>query len=715
MCGVAGVISLDGRPIDPKWIKRMCDALAHRGPDDAGYAFFNLGEGHKGEGGYWCSFADAEFRHLNEHLPVFGGSYCQEELSKSVFGVGLGHRRLAIIDLSPHGHQPMASPDGRYWLSYNGEIYNFPELRDDLHVRGHVFRTRSDTEVILHLWEEHGPNCLPVLDGMFAFAIYDRVGKRLVLARDRFGVKPLYYAVVGGYLAFASEIKGILASGLLRPRIDPAAMAEYFTFQNIFSAQTLFRDVKLLGPGEFLEIAAGEPGEVTPRRYHAGFPDPDASLTDETRVAEMVAEAFSHAIRRQLVSDVEVGSYLSGGMDSGSIVAVAGRTIPRLMTFTAGFDLTNVSGIEQGFDERRQAERLAYLLQTEHYDVVLHAGDMPAAMDKITWHMDDPRVGMCHQNWYAAKLASRFVKVCLAGTGGDELFGGYPWRYRYGLKARSVPEFDERYFRYWHRLLDMEELPRLFSPGLGLSWEAVRASFDQVWADAPSWEPGAELSENLLHRAMHFEFKTFLHGLLITDDHISMAHGLETRVPFLDNQLADLAFRLPAAMKVATRRLASDNSGRLESADGKRILRRAMGRYLPEEFTRQPKQGFSPPDENWYRGPSMDYIRSILLEKPTIDRPWFDQRFIGEKLTEHFEGHRNHRLLIWSLLSFELLQRHFVDQPVGQGAGHSSSSAPHFATSARRRVIAEPPAAERREERLGAAHGGTQGGTLCHF
>lgn len=710
MCGIAGVISLDGRPIDPEWIKRMCDALAHRGPDDAGYAFFRLGEGRNGEGGYWCSFADSKFRHLNEHLPVFGGSYCRDELSKSSFAVGLGHRRLAIIDLTPYGHQPMASSDCRYWITYNGEIYNFPELRDELRARGHVFRTRSDTEVLLHLWEEHGRDCLPMLDGMFAFAIYDRVKNVVTLARDRFGVKPLYYAAADGYVVFASEIKGILASGLVRPCIHPAAMAEYFTFQNLYSPQTLFRNVKLLGAGERLEIIPASTTEPTPRRYHAGFPLPDASIADEAQAAEMVAEAFTRAIRRQLVSDVEVGSYLSGGMDSGSIVAVAGRTIPRLMTFTAGFDLTNVSGIEQGFDERRQAEKLAYLLQTEHYDVVLHAGDMPAAMEKISWHMDDPRVGMCHQNWYAAKLASRFVKVCLAGTGGDELFGGYPWRYRHGLAARTVREFDERYFRYWHRLLEPDELSRLLAPELRPHREAARASFDQVWADAPPFQPSADLGDQLLHRAMHFEFKTFLHGLLITDDHISMAHGLETRVPFLDNHLADLAFRLPASMKVNASRLASGGQGPLESADGKRILRRAMSRYLPEEFTQQPKQGFSPPDENWYRGPSMDYIRSILLDKPTTDRPWFDQRFVRAKLAEHFEGKRNHRLLIWSLLSFELLQRHFVDQAVvGSSDRVAPVPAPHFARQTPGKQAEESHALGMSETR---APGG-QGGAMC--
>jgi asparagine synthase (glutamine-hydrolysing) len=664
MCGIAGVASVNGRPIDPNWIKRMCDVLAHRGPDDAGYALFRIGEGRTSEGGYWCSFADEQFRHINEHLPVFGGSYCREELAKSSFSVAFGHRRLAIIDLSPYGHQPMSSSDCRYWITFNGEIYNFKELREDLRAHGHIFRTRSDTEVILHLWEQYGRDCLPMLDGMFAFAIFDRATNVLTLARDRFGVKPLYYAMVDGYLLFASEIKGILASGLLRPSIHPGALAEYFTFQNVFSSQTLFRSVFQLQPGERLEIVARQPADPAPCRYHTEFPAVDPSIQDEAQAAEMVADAFSRAIERQLVSDVEVGSYLSGGMDSGSIVAVAGRSIPRLVTFTAGFDLTNVSGIEQGFDERKLAEKLAYLLQTEHYDVVLHAGDMPAAMEKISWHMDDPRVGMCHQNWYVARLASRFVKVCLAGTGGDELFGGYPWRYRHVLAANTVEEFDQRCFEHWHRLFGAEELSHLFVPELWRYQRCVRQSCDRVLATAPAWRPEATVTENLLQRVLHFEFKTFLQGLLVTDDHVSMAHGLETRVPFLDNELADLAFRLPPSMKVNMAMLSCHSTGPCESADGKRILRRAMARYLPEEFTQQRKQGFSPPDENWYRGPSMDYIRSILLDKRTVDRPWFDQDFVRTRLLEHFEGKRNHRLLIWSLLSFELLQRHFIDQPV---------------------------------------------------
>jgi len=665
MCGLAGLVSLGQRPVRPEALKRMCDIQAHRGPDDAGYALFRLGEPSTKEGFFWCEFTEAKFRHFNQHLPVWGEEYWRDETQRERFSVALGHRRLAIIDLTHYGHQPMASSDRRYWVVYNGELYNFPELRRELETKGHVFRSRSDTEVILHLWEEYGSGCLSRLNGMFALVVYDREENTLTLARDRFGVKPLYYALTDDFLIFASEIKGILAGRLLDPEIHPGALVEYFTFQNTLGSQTLFQGIRILNPGEYLTVRprSGRPG--APRRYHSGFPPVETWTENMEAVKDLVAEAFAQAVKRQLISDVDVGSYLSGGMDSGSIVAVAGRHLPRLHTFTGGFDLTNVSGIEQAFDERELAEQLSYLLQTEHYAVVLHSGDLAAAMDKTSWHMDDPRVGICYQNWYVAKLASRFVKVCLAGTGGDELFAGYPWRYRRGLAAGSTEELDRFYFEYWHRLLSPADLPALFSGDVyaqGAEWPA--AAFAQVMSAAPAPQPELDRIGNLLQRMLYFEFKTFLHGLLITEDRMSMAHSLETRVPFLDNDLADLAWRLPASLKIDLQALESNNHQEyLESSEGKLVLRRAMESYLPKEFTRQRKQGFTPPDENWYRGPSMDYIKAILWDPRTLGRPWFDQKFITAKLDEHFQGRFNHRLLIWSLLSLEWLQRHYLDPP----------------------------------------------------
>jgi asparagine synthase (glutamine-hydrolysing) len=690
MCGIAGIASVNGGTIDPLAIKRMCDVLAHRGPDDAGYAYFaapgerkasvahisgSLAESRNPASpnngyavaspspetrGCWA-FADSRFSHVNAGLPVFGEKVFQEMAGGGV-SLALGHRRLSIIELSSLGHQPMASADQSTWVSYNGEIYNFVELRAGLAVRGRQFRTRSDTEVLLALWEQHGLDCLPMLDGMFAFAVYSARDKTITLARDRFGVKPLYYAYSRDQFIFASETKAILASGAVEPRLEGAALVEYMTFQNLLGAQTLFADVKILGAGEYLQFTVGAGQMPGPRKFHKAFPQADASLRGRGDVQEMVAGAFGAAVKRQLVSDVEVGSYLSGGMDSGSIVSVASGSIPRLLTFTGGFDLTNVNGIEQGFDERKMAEQLSYILQTEHYDVVLHAGDMPAAMERIAWHNDDPRVGMCHQNWYVAKLASKFVKVCLAGAGGDELFAGYPWRYRHVLGGADFGAMDDAYFAYWHRLLAPGRLAEIFRPQLRGHCGEARESFDSLMAGAPAYQDELSPRENMLQRALYFEFKTFMHGFLVVEDRISMAHGLETRVPFLDNGLADLAWRIPPAMKLRMDcGLGSAGDGHMASADGKTILRQAMKRYLSQEFTRQPKQGFSPPDENWFRGPSMEYIKSILLDKRTLERPWFDQAFVRNRLEEHFAGRENHRLLIWSLLSIEWLQRHFVD------------------------------------------------------
>ena len=661
MCGIAGIASITGIRVEPKPLKNMCDSMAHRGPDDAGYVFLRPGQ--REGGGHYLRFTDPAFHLRNQHIAPFGGPYFQEECNKFQCLLGMGHRRLAIIDLTVAGHQPMASGDRRFWLSFNGEAYNFPELRAVLRSLGHEFYGRSDTEVILRLWEEYGEACLDMLNGMFTLAVYDMRENVLTLARDRFGVKPLYYAETGDMFVYASEIKGIFASGLVRPRLEPAALYEYFTFQNIFSNRTLFEGVRLLEPGAVIRVRPGSNRPAEHHRFHGGFPSIDRGLTDEKTMHEAVAGAFARSVQSQLISDVDVGAYLSGGMDSGSIAAVAGRNIARLHTFTCGFDMTNVSGIEQGFDERANSEDLAYLLQTEHYEVVLHSGDMPAAMEKLTWHVDDPRVGMCHQNWYAAKLASKFVKVCLSGAGGDELFAGYPWRYLCGMDENNVRAGRDKYFAYWHRLLGPEGLNLLFSPDLRDFAHVPRESFDAVFSRGPAYDPELSTVENMLQGMLHFEFKTFLHGILLIEDKISMSHSLEVRVPFLDNALADLAFRIPSSFKLNIAKMTGmGGQPHFKADEGKMVLRKAMRDFLPEQFTKQPKQGFSPPDDNWYRGESMNYIKEILYDPQALQRPWFNQDFVKTCLEEHFSGQRNHRLLIWSLLSVEWLQRHFCDK-----------------------------------------------------
>jgi asparagine synthase (glutamine-hydrolysing) len=630
--------------------------MSHRGPDDAGYVFFHPGTRSGGAGSGYSRFTNLEFHLRNQHLAPFGGTYYQDQCQKRQFMFGMGHRRLSVIDLTVAGHQPMASPDRRYWLSFNGEIYNFPELRKELQNLGHEFYGRSDSEVILNMWAEYGEEGLSRLDGMFAIAVYDLRENLLTLARDRFGVKPLYYAENHDLFIYGSEVKSILASGYIMADLDPAALYEYFTFQNIYSDRTLFKHIRLLEPGAVLQLRPGAGESPRKKFFYDLFPAIDMTFNDPRKAREAVAEIFNLSVQSQLISDVAVGAYLSGGMDSGSIVAVAGRSIPRLHTFTCGFDMTNVNGLEQAFDERSNSEALAYLLQTEHYEVVLHSGDMPAAMEKLTWHVDDPRVGMCHQNWYVAKLASKFVKVCLSGAGGDELFAGYPWRYLSGL------ENTEKYFKYWHRLMAQDRLKSLFSADLQPWAGHTREAFEKAFSKSPETDTSLSEFEQSLQRILHFEFRTFLQGVLLMEDKISMAHSLEVRVPFLNNSMVDLAFRLPSALKLNIGKMVTNNAeSNFKTAEGKSILRQAMRRFLPDVYTNQPKQGFSPPDSNWYRGESMDYIKEILCDTVTRQRPWLNQDTIDQCLDEHFSGQQNHRLLIWSLLSFEWLQRHYCD------------------------------------------------------
>ncbi|MFZ4662842.1 MAG: asparagine synthase (glutamine-hydrolyzing), partial [Caldilineaceae bacterium] len=420
MCGITGIFNLNGEPASPVILRRMTDAIAHRGPD--------------GEGFYTDSF------------------------------IGLGHRRLAIIDLSPGGHQPMTTGDGHYVISYNGELYNFQELRIQLAALGYHFRSRSDTEVMLYAYAAWGERCVERFNGMFAFALWDKQRQALFLARDRFGVKPLYYTQQGHVFLFGSEIKALLAHPAYQTRLDQEALLEYFTFQNFFTDRTLFADVRLLPAGCTLTVALGAQHHPAPQRYwDFNFIEPTEAC-DEQEYSEELDRLFQQAVNRQLISDVAVGSYLSGGMDSGSITAVAATQLPYLKTFTCGFDLHSASGIEMGFDEREKAEYMSYLFKTEHYEMVLKAGDMERVLPKLTWHLEEPRVGQSYPNYYAAQLASKFVKVCLSGGGGDELFGGYPWRYYRAVVNDDFEQYVDKYYLYWQRLLPNKVVQQVFQP-----------------------------------------------------------------------------------------------------------------------------------------------------------------------------------------------------------------------------------------------------------
>ena len=624
MCGIVGVLNLDAAPVGSAVVTAMTAALAHRGPD--------------GEG----QFCDGP--------------------------VGLGHRRLAIIDLSPAGQQPMANETGEVVLTFNGEIYNFRELRRELTDRGHQFRSRTDAEVVVHAYEEWGSRCVERLNGMFAFGLWDRRARTLTLARDRYGIKPLYYARVGHALLFASEIKAFLEYPGFRVAVSEPHLLEYFTFQNILTDGTLFAGVRLLPAGHVAQaqVEVSEPLRLTPYWDYA-FEEPAQSGT-LGEYEEELDRLMRQAVERQLVSDVPVGAYLSSGVDSGSVTAIAARRLPYLRTFTCGFDLTSASGLELASDEREKAEALSYLLKTEHYEVVLKAGDMERCLDDLVWHLEDLRLGQSYPNYYVARLASRFVKVALSGTGGDELFAGYPWRYFRAVATPTVDDYVAEYYAFWQRLIPNRYLSRLFRADV---WGRVKdlRTVDTFRA-VLSARPGVPATlQDHVNRALYFEAKTFLHGLFVVEDKLSMAHGLETRVPFMDNDLVDFAMRLPVAMKLRDlslgARLNENQSGAKperyfeQTRDGKVLLRRVMTRYVPEEVTERVKRGFSGPDASWFKGDSIDYVRGIVYNPRARIYDFFDPAVVQEAVGEHLSGQTNRRLFIWSLLCFEAWLKKF--------------------------------------------------------
>jgi asparagine synthase (glutamine-hydrolysing) len=510
---------------------------------------------------------------------------------------------------------------------------------------------------------------------MFAFALWDATRRRLFLARDRLGVKPLYWYCRGGTFLFASEIKAILQHPEMRREVCFQALNEYFTFQNIFSDRTLFEGIRMLPGGCTLTVDLATAGDPRLHRYW-DYPCPThREASSEEDCAERLHDLFRQAVVRQLVSDVPVGSYLSGGMDSGSITAVATRHLPRMTTFTAGFDLSSASGLELGFDERAQAEVLANLLKTEHYEVVLHAGDMEYVLPQLVWHLEDLRVGQCYPNYYVSRLASKFVKVVLSGAGGDELFGGYPWRYYRGLGGNGREDYYRRYYQFWQRLVADDDKQRLFNADTRRRL-GDHSAYDEFRDVFRGWQGPLREAGDYINASLYFEIKTFLHGLMVVEDKLSMAHGLETRVPFLDDDLVAFAAHVPVEYKLRNlgRQARVDENAigkrhlfESQTNDGKAILRQAMRRVMPDQVTDRVKQGFSAPDASWFRGDSIDYINKLLRSPKARVNDFLDPAYVAEILDEHCSGRVNRRLLIWSFLSFEWWCRCFLDDlPIKQ-------------------------------------------------
>lgn len=627
MCGFAGILAGAGERISPGLLKDMADLQRHRGPN--------------GEGFLRLRTADGAWR------------TDRTEDAPADFDLGFAARRLAVLDTSDAGDQPMRNADGTVWIAFNGEIYGHEALRHELEAEGRRFCSHTDTEVVLALYESRGLDAVAGLNGMFAFALWDQRRRRLLLARDRLGIKPLYYARAGKALLFASEIKSLLCHPRIRREVDPVAFAEHFTFQYCLDERTLFQGIRQLEPGTMLVVEDGREAHHT--YWQFAFQTDAAAPVHHV---ERLRETLSTAVGRQLRSDVPVGTFLSGGMDTGAISALARAKLGRMHSFTCGFDTADMSGDESYFDERPEARELAKELSTEHHEIEVGPADMPRLIREVAWHLEEPCVGISYQNYAMAEAVGQHAVVVMSGAGGDELFAGYPWRYGRLAAADSGQDTDALYYDIRARLLDDAGRAAVFSDRLlnSLNGFSPRDSYRQVMAGCDDDDP--------LHRALYFDAKGFLRGLLLVEDKLTMAHSVESRVPLLDNDMIDCALSMPSQLKFA--------GGRSKVA-----LRQAMAGLLPERHINRRKQGFTPPDATWFRGPSRAYIEAILTAECFLDRGYFNPEGVRGILEAHFQGRADHRFLIWSMMLFEWMHRLFLD-PATPAAVN-----PHSATGGR--------------------------------
>lgn len=620
MCGICGIYDPRGG-VDVDLVRRMNEVLRHRGPD-----------------------ADA----------VKAFDHCV-----------LAYRRLSIIDLDT-GFQPMSDERGRSWIVYNGEIYNYKALRENLLERGHTLATRSDTETIIHLYEEKGPDAVHDLNGMFAFAIWDEERQRFLLARDRLGIKPLYYRVDGGRVAFASEIKGILADPAVPRKLNYPALADYLTFQNVFGDKTFFEGIRLLPPGHLL---VAQDGTVDVREYwDLHFRE---AIVDEDDAVRRFHDLLDESVEMQLMSDVPLGSHLSGGIDSGSVVMTACKKLAeRMKTFSVYFE-------EPAYDESAYIEQVSLLADSTHYDQLLDPKDFPKTLERIAYHLDEPRVGpSVIPQWYVARIASREVKVVLTGHGGDELFAGYPsyviaylldvWQRRdwqeAGAILRSLPT--RLRTEGWRRVLALplygialeRDLMRYGREAVFKASEQRRLLTSSAQAAIKGYEPRSELDRVLartdataaLDRILYLDIKTYLPSLLIVEDRVSMAHSLEDRVPILDHRIAELAARIPGRLKVKGLVL-------------KNIPRRNAEGLLPRTVLEHRKIGFLVPIAEWLRGPLRAFVEETLMGERAQARGIFRPGAVRSLVDAHMVGSKDLSAKIWTLLNIELWCRVWID------------------------------------------------------
>jgi len=650
MCGITGGCwTPDGEPLVEPILKRMADVLVHRGPDDAGYYFSDQMTGGPQRSG----------------------------------GAALGFRRLSIIDLAG-GHQPLSNEDGSVWIAFNGEVYNYRELKPELESLGHRFHTASDTECIVHAYEQWGCDCVQHLRGMFAFAIWDERARRLFLARDRMGQKPLVYRLAGGRLVFASELKSLLQIPGAPREVDPQAVADFVTFQYVPHPRTMLRGYHKLPPAHWAEFNAAT-GDLTVRQYwqapyarpHSAAIDPaPANQADVSNPGAALRSTLTEAVRLRMRSDVPFGAFLSGGVDSTIITGLMQQqSDQKVKTFSIGFSVKQ-------FDERTYAREAAAKLGTEHHEFVVD----PSAIEmlpKLTWHYDEPFAdSSAIPTMYLSQLTRQHVTVALTGDGGDELFAGYdryravdlaskidrlPWLLRAPLtsslwqrlpsavtqksKLRRIKRFlaaigqsPERRYANWMSIFDDFRRPSLFSG----DFAATLRGYDAASFLLDAYKNCSEA--DFVHRTTCVDVETYLPCDILTKvDIASMAFSLEARSPFMDHRVVELAARIPRTLKLQGRR-------------GKQILIETFRDLLPESIQTRRKMGFGVPLDHWFRHELREMLTDTLLDSRTLGRGYFDPEAVRRLVNEHATSQWDHSSRLWLLLVFELWHRRFIDR-----------------------------------------------------
>jgi asparagine synthase (glutamine-hydrolysing) len=645
MCGIAGILEFGkDSSVDSGVLRRMCDVMAHRGPDD-------------------------------------DGIFTQEK-------IGLGMRRLSIVDLAT-GHQPLSNEDGSIWIVFNGEIYNHRSLRDDLIARGHHYRTQSDTETIVHLYEEYGKDCVRHLRGMFAFAIWDTKRKSLFIARDRLGIKPLYYRYTDENFLFGSEIKVLMSYPGVQRVFNRAALPEFLAFGYLSGDETFYNGVYKLMPGHYLEL--NEQGILLIEQYWDLPLVSDDTPHDERYYVETYRDLLEGAVSSHLMSDVPLGVFLSGGLDSSAVAALMTKIRREpIETFSVGYS-------EQTYSELPYARTVAQHLNSAHHEVLVSRQDFFGALPKLIWHEDEPIVWPSSVSlFFVAELASERVKVVLTGEGADETLAGYS-RYAFTLKNLAfdrmyrgfVPRAVRRHLRdsiatsTWITATARRKLSHTFLGLDGESWSSfyfdnffsafnpedqrglLTDDFQNEIATGSAYRDVLEYWEKssgeLLQRLLYTDIKTYLVELLMKQDNMSMAASIESRVPFLDHVLVEWAMNVPANIKI-------------HGTAGKRILKKGMEDLLPHSIIYRPKLGFPTPWSGWLAGAQLDDIERLLLEPRSMNRGYFRRAAVEKLFREHRARHRDHYDRIWRLLNLELWHRVCLEGDPHEWAGRSAET-----------------------------------------